>query len=134
VNEPLPGTPGPVRTWLLVYSRARRRQPWLRIVNVPRDATRHDVLAALETWRQWPQYAPGPSGRCSLVTAERPGALDGDVARTSEVDWATLAPEHVKTTIELPGDVHARVVMAARQRGQTQREFITETIAAAVAS
>ena len=110
-------------SWVLWYTRAGSRIAWLVVDDVPEGVKRSEVLDALETWRRWSAYAPGV-GRLTLSRLS-----EGRESFTcSAVPWGDLAPELVRTTVELDGRLHARVVLAARAAGITQQAFITATL------
>ena len=107
------------RRLLLDHTRARRRQVWAVIKEVPADVKRAEVAQALEDVGLAERYQAGLAG--ALTLSPRP-AGPNQPARTSTRGAATRSvgtsscSEFKRLTVEVPGRLHAAMSRRARPR------------------
>lgn len=123
------------RRWALIYTRARRRQVWAVIREVPADVKRADVAQALEDAGLAQRYQAGLAGALTLSPEARwtqPTREDVNQGRGDSLTWAELRPETKRLTVEVPGRLHSAMSRRARLENISLTRWALEALEGAV--
>lgn len=135
------------RAWVLVYkaSPSSDSVPWVVFAGVPTVVHRDELLNRLEGWSRWPQWQArmqvgstvavrrlqkSPTDSLYHVPGLEPFRNFSDLPVPVH-HWDNIAPETVRASIPLAGDVHARVTRAARAAGKPVTEWASAVLDAA---
>lgn len=127
------------RRWAVTYRRGRLVEVWAVIRDVPRETTRAQLQAALESWSRWPawQRRIGAVGSIAIVPehrwsrSTRDAMSEGQVTPFVSLAWDKLAPTARAITVRMDSTAWASWRAAAARDGLPLSEWARRALDAA---